>query len=706
MSVIKLVRRHAALFAWIGVLLAGLSLTPASAFAQGAVQAYPPEIYGHATMFGPQNNSIMDGGGPMQNGQPPNNSTNPGTSPLGYQWVNSGLGDCGFSTYANTTYSRLCWGFDGNGNGLLTIDGFGTTPTFNVRINGQLYPITGSGGNVVGPPSSTTNHISLFADGTGKLLSDSGNVIPGQLTLSGGSLLNSTALQNYVPIPGGSANAWGTPNLFSRTITGTHNDQETAAAIVDTSTGSGTNGPNYSDAALTLSCIKANYLTSVVQGERDCLWSYAYQGVLGDGSLWLGQIYKVDGGAGGTPPGSYRNYGISQSEVISGFIDSKGDNQKMITALTGNLYTGAQNISAAANNGSGAFRLTIGSTIGMANGDGAQIVGVQGVPQLNTNWVITVIDATHVDLQGSTYVAGFSGTGGTITDTPGDQGGPGWGYQARANYAALADAYLADTDDRSNGSIPPSWNCAFGIRTARNEANRTGCWSGDGLHLEIGGQKDPSYALKVGSNFPSTFIFASGAAEARPPSEATPSLSLVGNFLNGAAEVGFWNTFNNAAVSFDFEQATSSSASTSVARFSTTGATFPAAMTLTGLATGGTYTKAACLTSAGSLQGDTSGTICGISAARFKNLVDEPIDPKGLLALRTEPWRYKPQYQDHGQIEHVGLIADDVAKMDPRCAIRDETGKVVNYSDRCIEAYLVAMVKAQQVRIDKLEHRK
>lgn len=132
-------------------------------------------------------------------------------------------------------------------------------------------------------------------------------------------------------------------------------------------------------------------------------------------------------------------------------------------------------------------------------------------------------------------------------------------------------------------------------------------------------------------------------------------------------------------------------------------ATLGGALTLPALATGGTYTQAACLTSSGSLQGDTSGTICGLSAARFKNLIDDPINPKGLLMLRTESWRYKPQYQDQGKIEHVGLIADDVAKMDPRCVVRDRDGEISNYSDRCIEAYLVAMVKMQQQEIAELQ---
>ena len=114
---------------------------------------------------------------------------------------------------------------------------------------------------------------------------------------------------------------------------------------------------------------------------------------------------------------------------------------------------------------------------------------------------------------------------------------------------------------------------------------------------------------------------------------------------------------------------------------------------------------------AGGLWTDTSGTICGISALRFKDLAPEAdwISPAaalaGIASLRTVVGRYKPQYQDHGASTHVWLIADDVSGMDERCAVHDDPnapGAVTNYSDRCVEAYLVGAIKELKADNDGL----
>lgn len=187
------------------------------AHAQGAVQAYQPQVYGHGAMFGPQNNFIMDAGGPTSNGQPPANLSNPGTSPLGYQWVNSGLGDCGFSRYANAnnglngSFTRFCWGFDGNDNALLAVDGFGTNPSFNVRLNGILYPGLGTGGNMVAPisPAPVAGQMVLWST-NGQPNTKNGGVPPLMISTFGADLTGTndatTALNNCL----GAAGAGGT----------------------------------------------------------------------------------------------------------------------------------------------------------------------------------------------------------------------------------------------------------------------------------------------------------------------------------------------------------------------------------------------------------------------------------------------------------------------------------------------------------------
>lgn len=104
---------------------------------------------------------------------------------------------------------------------------------------------------------------------------------------------------------------------------------------------------------------------------------------------------------------------------------------------------------------------------------------------------------------------------------------------------------------------------------------------------------------------------------------------------------------------------------------------------------------------------DTSGTICGISAARFKTILGD-LDLRSALdgvdSLSTPFWRYRPGYQDDGRAIHVGLIADEVERMDPRCGVYED-GSLVNYSDRCVTAHLVASIKELKAEVDDLKRR-
>lgn len=97
-------------------------------------------------------------------------------------------------------------------------------------------------------------------------------------------------------------------------------------------------------------------------------------------------------------------------------------------------FIGSWNITGAANNGSGAIRLTLSTPTGwtaatatQATGDQLTVSGVNGTTEANGTWLITVVDGTHIDLQGSTFtnaytsggVAKYVDTGGTILLYPG-----------------------------------------------------------------------------------------------------------------------------------------------------------------------------------------------------------------------------------------------------------------------------------------------
>lgn len=79
------------------------------------------------------------------------------------------------------------------------------------------------------------------------------------------------------------------------------------------------------------------------------------------------------------------------------------------------LVTGG--VAGAADNGSGLVRIQVASTTNLSTGQRMSIAGVVGTTEANGQWLITVIDGTHFDLQGSTFANAYV-SGGTITLAP------------------------------------------------------------------------------------------------------------------------------------------------------------------------------------------------------------------------------------------------------------------------------------------------
>src|SRR4051794_17865696 len=85
-------------------------------------------------------------------------------------------------------------------------------------------------------------------------------------------------------------------------------------------------------------------------------------------------------------------------------------------------------VTGAANNGAGLVRLTITSSSTYATGNELNVANVGGTTEANGTWIVTVIDTTHVDLQGSTFTNAYISDG-TI--------------QAQSGFATLPTDYLA-----------------------------------------------------------------------------------------------------------------------------------------------------------------------------------------------------------------------------------------------------------------------
>lgn len=85
-----------------------------------------------------------------------------------------------------------------------------------------------------------------------------------------------------------------------------------------------------------------------------------------------------------------------------------------------NLDTiGSTDVVGAADNGSGLIRIEVGDTTGWTTGDIKTVASVEGTTEANGTWTITVVDGTHIDLQGSTFANTYTGSGyvaGSIDD--------------------------------------------------------------------------------------------------------------------------------------------------------------------------------------------------------------------------------------------------------------------------------------------------
>lgn len=83
---------------------------------------------------------------------------------------------------------------------------------------------------------------------------------------------------------------------------------------------------------------------------------------------------------------------------------------------TGQNAIDYRNVSAATNNGSGLIRLTLDTASGLITSQLVTVGSVGGVSAANGNWAITVISATQVDLQGSTFSGSYTSGGYVINN--------------------------------------------------------------------------------------------------------------------------------------------------------------------------------------------------------------------------------------------------------------------------------------------------
>jgi hypothetical protein len=136
------------------------------------------------------------------------------------------------------------------------------------------------------------------------------------------------------------------------------------------------------------------------------------------------------------------------------------------------IAPGAQLITGCADNGSGLIRVTVGSTAGWTTGDFKTISGVVGTTEANDTWQITVVDATHIDLQGSAFVNAY--VSGGVVGGSADLMETSWDAISTATLPALS---VADSLHR----------LAFFNGATKEAVLETPEQSGDGRRLQVNG---------------------------------------------------------------------------------------------------------------------------------------------------------------------------------------------------------------------------
>lgn len=132
---------------------------------------------------------------------------------------------------------------------------------------------------------------------------------------------------------------------------------------------------------------------------------------IGSGVLQLGSPYRftfVSASNAWVAQDFYAS-GIAAGSIVTSMLrDNAVTYQKIqkpsgTSKLLGTPSLAAISVTGTANNGSGLIRLTLSTTTGLSTGNTKVVSGVVGTTEANGTWVITVIDGTHVDLQGSTF---------------------------------------------------------------------------------------------------------------------------------------------------------------------------------------------------------------------------------------------------------------------------------------------------------------
>jgi hypothetical protein len=124
---------------------------------------------------------------------------------------------------------------------------------------------------------------------------------------------------------------------------------------------------------------------------------------------WFPNLWSSSITYNGTVGAGYDQY------TASGATDTpiSWTDREMLQGTFPSASAAALSATAAADNGSGVVRLTLAATSTLTTNQQILLQNVNGLNNPSTVWTITVVDSTHIDLQGSTYSTSWNPTSGS-----------------------------------------------------------------------------------------------------------------------------------------------------------------------------------------------------------------------------------------------------------------------------------------------------
>jgi hypothetical protein len=130
----------------------------------------------------------------------------------------------------------------------------------------------------------------------------------------------------------------------------------------------------------------------------------------------------------------------------------------------------------------------------------------------------------------------------------------------------------------------------------------------------------------------------------------------------------------------------------------------PGHTSLLGLSTG-TSADFLCLSSEGTVLLQSSA--CTMSSLRYKQDISDwdgsALQKLGMFEVATFRMKSAPNRDPNYRTQQIGLIAENIAKIEPKCAIYENDMKTPkSYRQECVIAMLVKALQEQQAEIDEL----